>query len=70
MTVPAGAIDPVTIADNGGLTMLMQGAEFLCVLQPDLTLKPRAGDELVAQRRRLGLDLQAAPGGEIPERRR
>ena len=40
LTVPAGAIDPVTIADNGGLTMLLQGAEFLCVLQPDLTLKP------------------------------
>ena len=40
LNVPAGAIDPVTIADNGGLTMLLQGAEFLCVLQPDLTLKP------------------------------
>jgi len=40
LTVPAGAIDPVTIADNGGLTMLLQGAEFLSVLQPDLTLKP------------------------------
>jgi peptide/nickel transport system substrate-binding protein len=40
LTVPAGAIDPVTIADNGGLTLLLQGAEFLCVLQPDLTLKP------------------------------
>ncbi len=40
LTVPAGAIDPVTIADNGGLTMLIQGAEFLCLLQPDLTLKP------------------------------
>ena len=40
LTVPAGAIDPVTIADNGGLTMLLKGAEFLSVLQPDLTLKP------------------------------
>ena len=40
LTVPAAAIDPVTIADNGGLEILLQAAEFLCVLQPDLTLKP------------------------------
>lgn len=40
LTVPAGAIDPVTIADNGGLNLLMQAGEFLCVTQPDLTLKP------------------------------
>ncbi len=37
---PAGAINPVTIADQGGLTMLIQAGEFLCVTQPDLTLKP------------------------------
>jgi peptide/nickel transport system substrate-binding protein len=40
LTVPAAAIDPVTIADNGGLTLLIQTGEFLCLLQPDLTLKP------------------------------
>lgn len=40
MTVPAAAIDPVTIADNGGLETMMQTGEFLCTLQPDLTLKP------------------------------
>ncbi len=40
LTVPAGAIDPVTIADNGGLELLIQAGEFLCTLQPDLTLKP------------------------------
>ena len=38
--MPAGAINPVTVADQGGLTMLIQGGEFLCVTQPDLTLKP------------------------------
>ncbi len=37
---PAGAINPVSIADQGGLTMLIQTGEFLCVTQPDLTLKP------------------------------
>jgi peptide/nickel transport system substrate-binding protein len=40
MTMPAGAIDPVTIADDGGLMMAMQTAEFLCTLNPDYTLKP------------------------------
>jgi peptide/nickel transport system substrate-binding protein len=37
---PAGAIDPVTIADQGGLLMLHQTAEFLSISGPDLRLKP------------------------------
>ncbi len=40
MTVPAGAIDPVTIADDGGLMVMMQTAEYLCALNPDFTLRP------------------------------
>lgn len=40
LTVPAATIDPVTIADDGGLILLIQAGEFLCVTQPDLTLKP------------------------------
>ncbi len=40
MPQPAGAIDPVSVADDAGLTMLIQAGEFLCVTQPDLTLKP------------------------------
>jgi peptide/nickel transport system substrate-binding protein len=40
MTVPAGAIDPVTIADDGGLMVMMQTGEFLCALNPDSTLRP------------------------------
>ena len=40
MTMPAGAIDPVTIADDGGLMMAIQTAEFLCTLNPDYTLQP------------------------------
>ncbi|AZO05852.1 ABC transporter substrate-binding protein [Mesorhizobium sp. M2A.F.Ca.ET.043.02.1.1] len=39
-SVPAGAIDPVTIADAGGLLVMQQVAEFLCVDGPDLVLKP------------------------------
>ncbi len=40
IATPAGRIDPVTVADDPGLTMLIQAGEFLCVTQPDLTLKP------------------------------
>ncbi|TGS17982.1 ABC transporter substrate-binding protein [Mesorhizobium sp. M2E.F.Ca.ET.209.01.1.1] len=39
-SVPAAAIDPVTIADAGGLVVMQQVAEFLCVDGPDLVLKP------------------------------
>jgi peptide/nickel transport system substrate-binding protein len=40
VTMPTGAIDPVTIRDSGSYQMVFQVAEFLCVTQPDLTLKP------------------------------
>jgi peptide/nickel transport system substrate-binding protein len=40
MTVPAGAIDPVTVADNGGLVMLAQTGEYLALSGPDLKLQP------------------------------
>jgi peptide/nickel transport system substrate-binding protein len=39
-TVPAAAIDPVAVADTGGLLMLQQTGEFLAVSGPDLLLKP------------------------------
>ena len=39
-SLPAGAIDPVTVDDNGGLLMLLQTGEFLSVSGPDLRLKP------------------------------
>jgi peptide/nickel transport system substrate-binding protein len=37
---PTGAIDPVKIADNGGLLLLQQTGEFLAVSGPDLVLRP------------------------------
>jgi len=39
-TLPTGAIDPITIADQGGLFMLEQAGEFLSKLRPDFTLEP------------------------------
>ncbi|WP_158805125.1 MULTISPECIES: ABC transporter substrate-binding protein [unclassified Acidisoma] len=40
LTTPAASINPVTIADNGGLELLIQTGEFLTVLRPDFTLRP------------------------------
>jgi peptide/nickel transport system substrate-binding protein len=39
-TTPAAAIDPVTVADTGGLLMLQQTGEFLAVSGRDLLLRP------------------------------
>ncbi|MGB3646637.1 MAG: ABC transporter substrate-binding protein [Mesorhizobium sp.] len=39
-SVPNGAVDPVTTPDVGGLVMLQQTGEFLCMDGPDLVLKP------------------------------
>ena len=37
---PAGAVEPVSTATSGGLTLLMQTGEFLIFDQPDLVLRP------------------------------
>ena len=38
--VPTAAINPVTVADQGGLDMLGQTGEYLCLSTQTLTLKP------------------------------
>ena len=40
LAMPGGAIDPVRIYDSASYQILFQIAEYLCVTQPDLTLKP------------------------------
>lgn len=40
MTVPSGAIDPLTVADTGGVCLLSQVGEYLALSGPDLTLRP------------------------------
>ncbi len=37
---PAGAINPVTVDDQGGLDMLAQTGEYLCLSDQTLSLKP------------------------------
>jgi len=38
--MPAAAIEPVSVASAGGLILLQQVGEFLCVSGPDLVLQP------------------------------
>ena len=40
MTVPSGSIDPLTVADTGGVCMLSQTGEYLALSDPDLHLRP------------------------------
>jgi peptide/nickel transport system substrate-binding protein len=40
IVLPTGAINPVTVADIGGLVLLQQTGEFLIIDDPDLSLKP------------------------------
>src|SRR5215813_2494421 len=41
---PAGAIEPVTVDDQGGLMMLHQTGEFLSISGPDLKLTPHLAE--------------------------
>ena len=40
LPLPTGAIDPVTVPDAGGLLILHQVGDFLCINGPDLVLIP------------------------------
>jgi peptide/nickel transport system substrate-binding protein len=40
IVTPAAAINPVTVADQGGLDMLAQAGEYLCLSDQNLTLRP------------------------------
>ncbi|HEX9063597.1 MAG TPA: ABC transporter substrate-binding protein [Streptosporangiaceae bacterium] len=40
IVTPSGAINPVTVADQGGLDMLAQTGEYLCLSTQTLTLRP------------------------------
>ncbi|HWT25340.1 MAG TPA: ABC transporter substrate-binding protein [Solirubrobacteraceae bacterium] len=44
INIPAGAVDPVTVADDGGLAMLGQTGEYLTWSDSKLTLQPRLAE--------------------------
>ncbi len=41
LSVPAGSIDPLTVADTGGVCMLSQTGEYLAISKPDGRLAPQ-----------------------------
>ncbi|HKX75672.1 MAG TPA: ABC transporter substrate-binding protein [Acidimicrobiia bacterium] len=45
IVAPAGAIDPVTVADEGGLAVLGQSGEYLAFSASDLSLRPVLAEE-------------------------
>src|SRR5882672_1817077 len=40
VAMPHGAIDPLLINDSASYQLIFQVAEFLCITEPDLTLRP------------------------------
>ena len=40
VAMPTGAIDPLTVHDSGSYQLIFQVAEFLCLTEPDLSLRP------------------------------
>ena len=61
-------IDPVTIYDQGGIVLIQQVCEYLIALDDTERAEAQPRRELVGQRRRVGLDLQAAPGRHVQRR--
>ena len=66
IVTPTAAINPVTVADQGGLDMLAQTGEYLCLSDQTLTLKPVLATSWSAELHRRRLDVQDPPGGQVP----
>ena len=66
---PSAAINPLTISDSGGLNMLAQTGDFLDPRQQPAPHPPAdARHELDAEQLRRGVDVQAAPERQVPQR--
>ena len=66
---PSAAINPLTVADAGGLCMLAQTGEFLTFdNNSSPAARADARDELEAEQGRHGVDVQAALGRQVPRR--
>ena len=67
IVVPTGAINPVTVGDQGGLCMLGQVGEFLCVANPNtFRAGAGAGGQLDGQLGLVGVDVQAEVRRHVP----
>ena len=67
IVTPTAAINPVTVADQGGLDMLAQTGEYLDLVHADPAPEARAGDQLVGElrRRRSGRSRSARASSSI-----
>ena len=66
---PTAAINPLTISDAGGLNMLAQTGEFLILDNNQLlTLQPMLATSWTPSNSGVGVDVQAAPERQVPQR--
>ena len=69
VVTPTGAINPVTVADQGGLDMLGQTGEYLCLSTQTLTLKPVLATSWTPNSNGQRVDVQDPPEREVQQRR-
>jgi ABC-type dipeptide transport system, periplasmic component len=68
IVVPTATINPVTVADQGGLDMLGQTGEYLTFSNQHLTLQPALATSWTPNSDRGRVDVQDPPGREVPQR--
>ena len=68
IVTPTAAINPVTVADQGGLDMLAQTGEYLCLSTQTLTLKPVLATSWTPNSNVRRVDVQDPPGRQVPQR--
>ena len=68
ITTPTAAINPVTVADQGGLDMLGADRRVPVPVRPEAEPEAGAGDQLVAEQHGRRVDVQDPPGRQVPQR--
>ena len=68
IVTPTGAINPVTVADQGGLDMLGADRRVPVPVHPDADPEAGAGHQLDAEQHGRRVDVQDPPGRQVPQR--
>ena len=63
---PSTEIDPIKVADEGGLGVMSQTGEFLGLVGQQAAAPAAPGRELEAELRRQRVDVQDPPGRQVP----
>ena len=69
IVTPTAAINPVTVADQGGLDMLGQTGEYLAISNSSLNLVPVLAESWRPNGDGGRVDVQDPPGRQVPQRR-